>query len=233
MLKINNKTQQDNCPDSSKNGPELSCSGRKDIPIDRLLIWAYQEQKVAPLGVSADGLYAQEAEVSGIVKRSSSACGAATIAKIAEVGARIDRSSYVNNKVHADAEIVHEILYHSPLIERYARELMVVYARTGIAPDWLPEEKVELRAKMRANGKPEMIYEDAARRKPVACVLDIMADVEEIERAREVYSYFIEALNDLAALIEKDGGMTRYRPVKSQLISRPWAKKVVDGAAKT
>ena len=224
MLKDKKKTDQDSF---HKTVQKPSSAGkrkkvRKDMPIDQLLLWVYQTQCAAAIIGRGVGMYGPEKDADNILYKNISGDGVYAIQRNAMLGVRVDHSGWASADIHPDAELVHDLIVgrgFTPL----ERGLLISYGESGVVPDWLPGVRPMVVGKFRANGKPVMVYDDSKKRKPVACVLEVVNSVEHIEYCRAVYARWYEAMEKLCGMLwSADVVVTSFNVEKPSMKKEPW-----------
>jgi hypothetical protein len=185
---------------------------RQDIAIEDLLTWTYQVQRahlvlsrgagMHPLDRAADGYDVQG--IDSLVR----------LERIAELGVRVDGGGTPGADMHPDAEMVVDRI---ALLSHLQRGLVEWYGKTGMEPDWVPGGmKLEPRL---VNDKPLVIYEDAARRKPLYC--PVVDNQDSITFARKMYLHWWDAMASLAQRLVTELTSFNVHPPRSA--RTPWS----------
>lgn len=187
---------------------------REDIDVVDLLRWAYQTQRVdevvrrsRPRGIN--GAYRSNA-----ARAFDTGClGVLTDGGRSGWGA--DGADYLPE----DAERVHAAV--RSLTPRRMVGIVIEFAKQGAAPDWMEDVVPRPVAILRANGKPDMEYHDAAKTKPAFCRLRYLpVDPDHLDYARRLYVDWWDAV---ASLVPRLGGLDRFRVTGLSLPREPWA----------
>ncbi len=112
---------------------------RTPVDLETLVIWAVKTQRADRDDVA---LHEVEARADGREHVRWSTDGVATLERIGSVGCRIDGGGAkrgVALRVHQDAEAVVAAIERIPDMRR--RSLVLLHARQGSGPDWLPYEQ--------------------------------------------------------------------------------------------
>lgn len=190
---------------------------REVIDILSLLRWAYQDE-------AADAVASRAAGVSSAAVRST--LGA--VERQGVLGARVDCSRVIFVDMPADAEAVHEAVLS--LRPHRLIGMVIDFAKTGAAPDWMEGAKPKPLPIRRANGKPYVEYFDAEKRKPAYCLLRYEPDPDHVDFVREVYVAWWDAV---ASLVPKLGGLERYVVTGMEQSTRePWKSSGLDARGK-
>jgi len=185
------------------------------LDVERLASWAFADQRAdRHAGV---GLHSIEAGIDNVSygARSQDGCGA--LADMEHLGCRIDRSQgIVRDMVHPVAEAVAALVH-----EVEGGELVRAYGRLGIRPDgWAERPRWQPLVWVKP-GVLALAEREGPGRGP-ANVTRIICSVTaaEVERRRETYERWWEALDRLAWLLStKRLGFTVLRPAAP---ARPW-----------
>ena len=112
---------------------------KREITVERALVWAYKEQKV--IEITGRALYAGET-LKGeryVSIRNVSGDGCIAVERNSQLGCAIDGGGPIRGvpqPLHADAEAIHEAVLALPWAQS---GILVAYGRTGTAPE-LPKE---------------------------------------------------------------------------------------------
>jgi hypothetical protein len=197
---------------------------RTGIPIERLLVWTYQVQKADVVIGRGVGLHSLEAAADGVPVQASSACGCAAVARIAELGVRVDSLGRDRGDLHPDAEIVHAAV--SSLTGRVnglpIAHLIIAHAARGEVPDAMVGERPMPRPYLHAvNGTVRVDWMDSNRRYGV-CPVAWSPSWPEIDAKREEYRAWWRALRALAFALSKHPKLTRWHPMLPEVAYEPW-----------
>lgn len=227
MLKQNdfNKTELSsfsiNCPQGVK---PKDRKYRIDIPVEKLVLWTYQTQSALEIIGRGVGMFNAEKDADGIFYKGISGDGCYIVKRNAELGTEIDCSGYAAAHIHPDAELVHDTIM-SKALSYDQKGMMISYGKTGIHPDPLLGVRPSIRGRFRPNGKPIIVYEDARKRKPLFCEVEIINSPEHIEYCRALYTFWYNCLETLCdRLWELDDLMTSYNVKKPTMDEKPWAE---------
>jgi len=211
----------------------LAEASPKAVPIEDLLVWTYKRQRAHTGMMGADDLqqlyrsargriYSFDAEgrVAGwtdydVDGRSTDGCAA--IAERAALGVeRVDGGGYRLNRVHADAETVHE------RVERLGpaqRRLIIRAALTGEAPPW-SAHRPKLGPMVNSKGVPRFRYDE--RRNPIACLLEWDVEPEHVRTQNSNYSLWHAALVSLADTLSAPGLLVLHVVGPPRALAAPW-----------
>ena len=192
--------------------------GRRDIDIERLLIWVYRRQKADLIIRMGAGLYRAEAEADGVEWQGGSAC--ATAARIGEMGARVDGGGLTSGKLHEDAETVHQVV--TATFSKPLALLVIQHARIGDRPDWIENARIKPERVPNARGGVRVFYDawDKARNYGF-CPISWAHSAARIESARQVYTLWRDALD----VLQREFGGTRlldHRATPCAAPRMPW-----------
>lgn len=190
---------------------------KKDIDIEKLLIWTYQDQAAMQVVSRSVGYaFGGGGDSFGAVERYGRLGCFPDCAGAAAVG---------NDELHPDAERVYETVAHLPV---QTAGLVVLHARAGTRPDWIPEGtlvKPEYRLtaggaiRRRKDGSPRvhMIYDD--NRNGIACRIVVNNPPQMLRFHRAQYALWHEAL---AVLVKNLSGLREYSACGPGAAGRPW-----------
>lgn len=156
------------------------------LPIDRLLEWAYREQKVDVVSAGlADRLGA------GAVSVTARVCDMLSLRAIVDNGGSGHRIPYA---VHPDADVIHDVVLG---LDAPRARFIIDQAKAGGTPDWCRDAWPRLVAKRDARGRPMIEYDyDDRHRNYGTCVLDWEGALSPftVEFRRQLYGYWWRAL---------------------------------------
>lgn len=187
----------------------LPAASKQVIAIDHLLIWTYKDQAADSVAQQFMGRAPVLAIQRGILER-------------AALGVAIDCSGsagFANGRLHPDADAVNDVVLAMASADR---GLIISYAKSEGAPDWMPgaiSRPVPLR---RPNGKPRVEYYDIDRRKPSHCPIVYTPHPERIVAAREVFSSWHRAIEAVRRALP---GLQRFSAAPPSLPAAPWIKR--------
>lgn len=187
---------------------------REDIDIVDLLRWAYQTQRVdevvrrsVPNGIGG-----------GYRSNASRAMETGCLGVITD-GGRLGWGADGADYLPEDAERVHDAV--RALAPRRMVGIVIEFAKQGAAPDWMPGVEPKPVAMLRANGKPEMEYHDAAKTRPSHCLIRyVPVEPDHIAYARRLYVDWWDAVAEVAYRLEFD--LERFRATGPSLPREPW-----------
>lgn len=182
---------------------------REVIDILALLRWAYQDE-------AADAVASRAAGVSSFDVRST--LGA--VERQGALGARVDCSRVIFVDMPADAEAVHDVVLS--LRPHRLIGLVIDYAKTGCAPDWMEGAEPQPLPILRPNGKPHIEYFDAEKRKPAYCLVRYEPDPDHRAFVRGVYVAWWDAVSSLVPRLQ---GLERYVVTGLDLPRMPWVNE--------
>jgi hypothetical protein len=182
------------------------------IDVEKLLIWAYQMQRVDEVVSHAAALSTQRRSVKAQSWEGGGGGGGST-------------------DVHPDALTAHNAVIACTHGQPQARGLVIVNARTGSRPDWMPGAKPRLGPVLNGKGQPETIL-DPVQRRPIACIVRHYLALESIELARVSYLLWAETLCAIAVYLDDTDGLIEHRLKVVDLPAKPW-ESGLDIATKT
>lgn len=166
------------------------------MTVERLLIWTYQDQQ-------ADWIVGKGGAYMRVVGIDSARRAGDRMA----LGCEIQGGGYARLTVHPDAEAIHDAVktLGGRLRATHGRDgsaavgLVIRCAKAGRRPGPLIMAQPRPLRVARANGKPELVYWDAERRRPAYCTLRYDPMPEHVAFDRAVYGLWWDALDALAA----------------------------------
>lgn len=194
------------------------------IDVEELLVWTYRDQRADVVIGRGVGLHGLEAAADGIALQAVSACGCAGVARIAELGVRVDRMGRDAGALHPDAELVHQVV--SALTGKVNglphAQLLIRHAARGGRPDELvcavPRAMPYLHE---ARGTVRVEWLDTKRRYGF-CPISWQPSAAMIAAAREEYSAWWHALRLVAFCLMREARMVRWRALMPAAPARPW-----------
>lgn len=157
--------------------------------VDVLVAWAFGPQRVDASPVA--GLYAVEAVAAGYAWQHGSSDGCARVAEIGAVGCRVDVSGPGRDMSHPVAELVALEVGRHP-----DAELLRDWGRLGVAPGgWKVPPRCYMPEAVDAAGDAVWVYRE--RRSGAHCPVVAVTSPELIQRARDAYVTWWDALCDL------------------------------------
>ncbi|QEX18511.1 hypothetical protein FRZ44_38180 [Hypericibacter terrae] len=204
----------------------------RSLDIEALLHWTYQRQKADLVIDRGQGLHRLEAEADGIEIQSRSADGCARIAEIIALGAKIEGLGRPAGELHPDAEAVHEAI----LVRRKDREtgrslaltplqrgLLLVHARQGDRPDWLPGAVQRWEPVRKADGSVKVVWGREGRKDlPSHCEIRLAISQEEIDLARWVYGQWWSGMAWLRWYLTQHKLLKDHGATGPAVASAPW-----------
>ena len=168
---------------------------RTRLPIDKLLEWTYREQRADIVVGMGAGLHRAEAQVDGVELAAISTCGCVAVARIAELGCRVNGNGGPPGHLHVDAERVHE---HVQKMGRHLAHLLISTARAGGPPDWGQHAIIRANPLRNGRGQVRLYYDDWDKGRNYGwCPLEWTGSVARIDAAREEYTAWWNALKKL------------------------------------
>lgn len=197
---------------------------REPIAIEDLLVWTYRHQRADVVIRRGVGLHDLEAKADGVPVLASSACGCAAVARIAELGVRVDSLGRDRGDLHPDAELV-----HAAVLDLAGRvnglpiaHLVISHAARGEVPDAMVGQVPRARPYIHpANGTVRVDWLDAGKRRGV-CPIAWAPSWPEIDAKREEYRAWWHALRGLAFALATHPKLTRYHPLMPAVRYEPW-----------
>lgn len=197
---------------------------RQPIPMDRLLVWTYRDQRADVVIARGVGLHGLEAAADGVEIHGSSSCGCAAVARIAELGVRVDRLGHDRGDLHPDAELVHRAVMElgGKVAGLPVAHLVIRCASRGEVPDAMVGEVPQARPYIHeANGTVKVTWLDKGRDYGF-CPIAWSPSWAEIDAAREEYRVWWSAVRALAFALAGDGRLTRWHPLLPEARAEPW-----------
>lgn len=195
---------------------------RQDIRIEELVIWTYEKQKADIIEDRGVGLMPHEKDADGIFYRMISGDGTYQIHRNWELGIKLEITGWPTAQIHPDAELIHDLI-KSKKFTHLERGLLIDFGKTGLMPDWMPGAKPQIRPALNRKGKPKMLYAYGSRKKPIACILEIINPQEHINFKRKIYNDWWAALDKLKAeLWAGDDMVTSFNVLPSLAKKSPW-----------
>lgn len=197
---------------------------RQSIPMDRLLVWTYRDQRADVVIRRGVGLHGLEAAADGVAVQASSACGCAAVARIAELGVRVDRLGRDRGDLHPDAELVHRAVLEvgGKLAGLPVAHLIIRCASRGEAPDAMVGEVPQARPYLHAvNGSVRVDGRDASGRYGW-CPVSWSPSWADIHAAREEYRVWWSAVRALAFALSSERRLARWHPLLPEARAEPW-----------
>lgn len=197
----------------SQNASGTLSDPRIEIDVVDLLRWAYQTQRVdevvrrsAPAGVGA-----------GYRSNAARAFETGCLGVITD-GGRMGWGADGADYLPEDAERVHDAV--RSLRPGRMVGIVIEYAKQGVAPDWMEGVVPMPVAILRANGRPEMEYHDAAKTRPAYCCLRYEpVDPDHLAFVRRLYVEWWDAVSALVPMLR---GLERYSVKPPAMLRNPW-----------
>jgi hypothetical protein len=200
-----------------------AASTRQPIDIEELLVWTYRAQKADQVIRRGAGLHALEALADGVEIHATSACGCAGVARIAELGVRVDQMGRDSGALHPDAEVVHRaVMQLDDKVQGLPRSrLVIVHAARAERPGDLACEIPRPVPRLNRNGSVQVQWLDQGRKRGF-CPIDYQPSVALIDAAREEYAAWHAALRLLHLALHDDARLTRWHPLRPAAPAEPW-----------
>jgi len=210
-------------------------ASREATALTALLVWTYQRQKADVM--SGKGLWSPELDSAAerATKQRWSGCGCAQLAAVAALGVRIEGGGWQRPAVHADADLVHDLVVELSRGDWAGAMLLRRYGRQGGAPEWTEgrqefEPVRDARDRIVQDSYDEVaLVKDAVGREravPVRyCPVRLYRSDAWIEMTRAEYRLWFGALKRLAAALEKPPGgraLVRWRVTGLGASAEPW-----------
>lgn len=165
-----------------------SMTVRDSIGIEALLWWVYQDQ-------AADAV--SRAAGAGVWPSS----GGNNFSAVERYGVPIDCPTAVYSPpLHPDAEEVHAAVRR---LKGAMIGLVIMHAKAGTRPDWMPGAVPTPEAILRANGKPIMEYWDREKKRPAYCLIRYVPEKSHIDFMRAQWVSWWDALDSLAVALRE------------------------------
>jgi len=209
---------------------------RESTTLFALLVWTYQRQKADLM--SGKGLWQSEQLAIAPDEeppQTWSGCGCAQLAAVAALGARIDGGGWQRPAVHADADLVHDLVIELSKSDWIGAMLLRRYGREGTAPEWSggrqefePERDARERIVQDRYDESVTILDTRGRLRAVPvkyCPVRLYPSDSWIEMTRGEYRAWHRALERLAAMIARlpeQQGMARWQVIGLGAVAEPW-----------
>lgn len=189
----------------------------KAMPIEDLLVWVYKRQRAHTSMMGNDDLQTLY-RGSRMTDDGRTTDGCAAIAERGELGVdRIDGGGYRMNRVHADAETVHERVDRLPPAKR---RLVIRWALEGEAPPW-SAHRPRLLPMLNSRGVQRFQYDE--RRNPIACLLAWDTEPTDVLAMNTDYALWHEALLSLAVELSAPGLLAHHVVGLPRAVAAPWS----------
>lgn len=201
-----------------------TADSRRRIDIERLLVWTYRGQRADVVLDRGVGLLAIERCVQmGVVTTGTVAARSSwgTISEIQELGVSVDRSAAGSSHLHPDAERVHQAVLR--LEDEFARDLVILHARTGDRPDWKPRARPKFRPVLNQRGTPKIFYDATDRGRHLGFCRVVWIETQaDIEYARDAYRCWRTALDRVWHILAS-ASLLDHVPLSAAAPREPWA----------
>lgn len=201
----------------------MNKSIKTTLTIDELLFWAYQVQKADKVIDYGLGLNKLEQAAAGLEVRNVSGDGAYQVQRNGALGAQIDQGGYPSAVLHPDAEHVHDVLT-SKHFSGNEKGYVFAYASTGFYTDPRADAVTSLVPDLKPNGKHKMHHDKRGR--PSFCFLKVINSPEELQYARDSYSFLYRTLGKLGDRLRELDMLQDYIVDGVKLIKEPWLKNI-------
>lgn len=190
------------------------------IDIEALLFWVYAKQLAAKNESGGVGLHEAERLADGIEWAASSADGVAAVARIGELGCRVDGGGYTHGDVHPDAETVHQAVCALGDLDA---GLIIMHAQSGRRPECMPGVEAKQVPMLDAKGRPIPMRDrnDHVVKGQFKMRWTIRPDV--LDNLRMVYLRWWDLLDVLAKGLQ--GGLRDHLPTAPSCPREPWRTK--------
>lgn len=196
------------------------------IDIEALLFWVYAKQLAAKNESGGVGLHEAERLADGIEWAGSSADGVAAVARIGELGCRVDGGGYTHGDVHPDAETVHQAVC---ALGELDAGLVIMMASSGRRPECYPEMVAKLVPMRDARGRPIPLRDksDHVVKGQFKMRWTVRPDV--LDNVRAMYTRWHDLLTLLAEGLQ--GALRDHLPTAPACPRAPWERKALDTTA--
>lgn len=191
--------------------------------IEGLLVWVYRDQKADLVISRGVGLHGLEAAADGVASYASSACGCAAVARIGELGVRVDQAGRDGGALHPDAEVVHRaVMRLTDRVNGLPRSRLIIQnAARGERPDAMVGQVPRPRPLLQRDGRPVVHWTDKGKRYG-SCPVQYAPSAAMILAAQAEYSAWHATLRLLAIALQAEGQMTKYWPLPPAAPAAPW-----------
>ena len=195
---------------------------RRPVDVERLLIWAYRDQRAHVIINLGLGLEAIEAGLDDVVKYAISGDGCVAVAAIAELGCRVDTSPTRMCDLHPDAERVHIAV---SALDKPVQMMVIRCALMAERPNWLPGARPKAQAQRGRRGAVHVRYADSDKNRNYGwCPVEWHPSLAFIEAMRREYTMWHQAVADVSKALRKPGILKSHRIAGFIAPDRPWAK---------
>jgi hypothetical protein len=160
----------------------------------------------------------------GVELHGSSTCGCAAVARIQELGVRVDLVGRDGGALHPDAEVVHRAVMRltARVQGRPGWQLIIAHAAWGDRPDAMVGPMPRPVPVLNRKGDPRIEYTSARRKADEAmCLVEYAPSATSILLAREEYAAWHAMLRVLALALQGESKLGRY-PLAPAAPACPW-----------
>lgn len=205
---------------------------REPTSLVALLVWTYQRQKADAM--SGKGLWmsgAKAADPDAEPAQHWSGCGCAQLAAVAALGARIERGGWQRPALHADAELVHDLVVEMSKRDWSGAMLLRRYGSQGGAPEWSegrqefePERDAKDRIVQDRYDEVALVKDAVGRPRAVPvryCPVRLYPDDAWVDMTRGEYRLWHRALRTLGIMLS-GRALTRWAVTGLGAAAEPW-----------
>jgi hypothetical protein len=195
---------------------------RQPIDIEDLLVWTYRDQRADVVIERGIGLHGLEAAADGVPSFQVSACGCAAVARIGELGVRVDQHGRGAGALDEDAELVHRaVMRLTDRVQGLPRwRLVIQNAARGERPDAMVTAVPRPVALLQRDGRPVVNWSDKGKRYG-SCPVEYAPSAALILAAQAEYAAWHSALMLLALHLQSER-LVRWFPLRPAASPRPW-----------
>lgn len=180
----------------------------KRVDIEDFLVWVYRDQKADVVVGQGQGMHTIEAAMDGIGRTAVSACGVAAVARIAELGWRVDGGGFSAGALHIDAELAHEAVLR---LQRPLALLLMRHARDASRPPVLTRHSMVARPVLNGRQQPRIVYAAWDKRRNYGfCEVQWSISMARMLAAAQEYQLWLGGLRLLALALRHEARLTSY-----------------------
>ncbi|MEQ8803170.1 MAG: hypothetical protein RLP45_14125 [Haliea sp.] len=166
---------------------------KREMDVEDLLVWAFREQQVQTvLGRSAAARAAGPAMFRALDS-------AASIARIAELGVRVDSFGPPSDNLHGDAVEVWSAVAHLPEAQAGA---VAHYAQAGAAPEWPGDIQLRWIPRRDTRGRIDYEFSDSQRRDGKYTPVRLYPNWESVELMIAAWNDWVDGMAQIYRLLE-------------------------------
>lgn len=174
-------------------GAGAAAARKREMDVEDLLVWAFREQQVqAVLGRSAAARAAGPAMYGSVDS-------AANIARIAELGVKVDSFGAPSDRIHGDAVEIWSAVAHLPEAQAGA---VAHYAQAGATPEWPGAIDLRWIPRRDTRGRIDHDYADSQRRMGKYTPVRLYPNWESVELMIAAWNDWVDGLALVCKLLD-------------------------------